>query len=42
MTQTGVPVALSALKEWSAWLVSIQAAVIALAGYAIGKGSLLP
>jgi len=42
MTQTGVPAALNALKEWSAWLVSIQAAVIALAGYAVGKESLLP
>lgn len=42
MTQTGVPVALSALKDWSTWLVTIQTAVLAAVGYSLGKGALLP
>jgi hypothetical protein len=33
---TQIPVALDALKDWSAWLVSIQAAVIALATVGLG------
>jgi hypothetical protein len=42
VTQTGVPVALSALKDWSTWLVTIQTAVLAAVGYSLGKGALLP
>jgi hypothetical protein len=33
---TQIPVALGALKDWSAWLVSIQAAIIALATFGLG------
>jgi hypothetical protein len=40
--QAELPVALNALKDWSAWLVGIQAAVLGLAGLSIGKdGSLV-
>jgi hypothetical protein len=36
------PAALNALKEWSAWLVSIQAAVLGLATFMIGRNGSLP
>jgi hypothetical protein len=36
------PAALDALKEWSAWLVSIQAAVLGLATFIIGRNGLVP
>jgi|SRR5829696_4179964 len=36
------PAALNALKEWSAWLVSIQAAVLGLATFMVGRNGSLP
>jgi hypothetical protein len=35
-TLTQIPVALDALKDWSAWLVSIQTAVIGLTTFVLG------